>query len=187
MEITVSPSSEAEFTLFLRVPGWSGSNKVAVNGWPVEGTVNPGRYFAVRRRWQGGDRVSVSFDVSPRFTTANPQLGEDTGKVAVERGPLVYCLEALDQKGVSSLNGVSLPVRPELAKGFGEESRRDLLGGVRVLKYEGRISDGILSNALYAPLSWKPSRPIELTFIPYYAFANRDATHMIVWTPYFQA
>ena len=186
VEITVSPSSPAEFSLFLRVPGWSGSSQVAVNGRTADGTVTPGRYFTIRRRWQAGDRVTLSFDMTPRFTTANPQLADNTAKAAVERGPLVYCLEALDQKGLSSLSGVSLPLGADLAKGFHAEFRRDLLGGVMVLQHDGRVSDVSPGNALYEPLTWKPSRSIDLTFIPYYAFANREATHMIVWAPYFR-
>jgi DUF1680 family protein len=187
VEITVSPAAPAEFTLFLRIPEWSRSTRLEVNGRPAPGVVRAGQYFPVRRRWQAGDRVTLAFDMTPRLTVANPRLAEDTGKAAVERGPLVYCLEALDQKGIGTLSEVSLPVGADPAKGFSTEFRRDLLGGVLVLKRAGRVSDAKAANPLYEPLTWKPGRPVELTFIPYYTFANREPAHMIVWAPYFRA
>jgi DUF1680 family protein len=187
VEISVAPATPAEFTLFLRIPEWSLSTKVELNGRPAPGAVAAGRYFAVKRRWQAGDRVTLAFDMTPRLMTANPRLADDTGKVAVERGPLLYCLEALDQKGLSSLSEVSLPVGSEPAKGFSAEVRRGFLGGMTVLKHDGRVSAANPVSPLYEPLSWKPARPVELTFIPYYAFANREPTHMIVWVPYSRA
>jgi uncharacterized protein len=187
VEIMVSPGSPADFSLFVRVPAWSRSTKVTVNGQTAPGAATPGQYFAVRRRWQAGDRVTVAFDMTPRLMTGHPELAEDTSKAAVERGPLVYCLEALDQQGLTSLSGVSLPVGADPAKGFTAQFRHDLLGGMLVLKHDGRVSDVSPASALYEPLTWKTSRPVELTFIPYYAFANREATHMLVWVPYFRA
>jgi hypothetical protein len=187
VEITVSPATPAEFTLFLRIPEWSRPTRLEVNGHPTPSVVGAGQYFPVRRRWQAGDRVTIAFDMTPRLTVANPRLADDTGKAAVECGPLVYCLEALDQKGLGTLSGVSLPVGADPAKGFSTEFRRDLLGGVLVLKHAGRVSEARPANPLYESLTWKTGRTVELTFIPYHTFANREPAHMIVWTPYFRA
>jgi uncharacterized protein len=186
VEIAVDPAAAGEFTVFVRVPGWSRSAQVAVNGHAAPGAVLPGEYFPIRRRWQAGDRIALAFDMNARLIAANPRVPEDAGKVAVERGPLVYCLEGIDQKGIDSLYDVWLALGADPGKGFGSEFRGDLLGGVVVLKHKGAVSDKPSSREpLYQAFEpRKPSRETELTFIPYYAFANRETTPMQVWVRY---
>jgi hypothetical protein len=100
--------------------------------------------------------------------------------VAVQRGPLVYCLEQLDQREGQSILDVTL-ASPDLKP----EYRGNLLGGVWVLRGKGVVPAKPLSEEpLYQPLGvTRPTVPVELTFIPYYAFANRAPTAMQVWTP----
>ena len=103
----------------------------------------------------------------------------------VMRGPLIYCLESPDQQAVSvSLFDMEL-TRP--AEPFKQEFRRDLLDGVMVLQHTGRAAEKPLENEpLYqiaAKVSRSATKPIELTFIPYYAWANRGLTSMEVWVP----
>jgi DUF1680 family protein len=180
VEIKVDPAEPHEFTIFVRVPGWAPTARIEVNGRPAEGAASPGEYFPIRRRWQPGDRIALAFNVEPRFTTANPRVPEDAGKAAVERGPLVYCLEAIDQKGVDSLYDVWLPIASD---GLSAEFRPDLLGGVAVVKHKGAVAAAPSARQpLYQPLAARQAaREIELTFIPYYTFANREITPMQVW------
>jgi DUF1680 family protein len=183
VELRVDPAAEREFTLFLRIPGWTRSPRVTVNGRSVPGAV-PGRYLALRRRWAAGDRVELAFDVRPRVIAANPRVTDDIGKVAVQRGPLVYCLEGLDQPGADSLFDVALPLPSDPDAGFREEWRPDLLGGIVALKHKGVVSGRRSADLpLYQPLAPAAGRETELTFIPYYAFANREPTPMQVWVP----
>ena len=186
VEIAVDPAAAGEFTVFVRVPGWSRSAQVEVNGGAAPGAVQPGEYFPIRRRWQAGDRIALAFDMNPRLIAANPRVPEDAGKVAVERGPLVYCLEGIDQKGIDSLYDVWLALGAHPGKGFVTEFRPHLLGGVLVLKHKGAVSGKPSSREpLYQPFEpRRPSRETELTFIPYYAFANRETTPMQVWVRY---
>ncbi|MGB2622651.1 MAG: glycoside hydrolase family 127 protein [Candidatus Acidiferrum sp.] len=189
VEITVTPAEAKEFTFHLRIPGWSEDTHVAINGKAVTGAVS-GKYLALRRRWSPGDVIRVKFAMTPQVIEANPRVVDDYGRVAVRRGPLVFCLEQLDQPEGVGLFDVSLDVRPERASNFEEEFHNDMLGGVMVLKHRGAVSDkSESSEALYQHYTAKKPemKQVELRFIPYYAWANRAATPMQVWTPVIRA
>src|SRR5580765_6464137 len=96
VEIAVTPARASDFTLHLRIPAWADSAQVAVNGKAVVG-IKPGEYLPVERRWTSGDVVRLSMEMPPQVLEANPRVADDTGRVALQRGPLVYCLEGLDQ------------------------------------------------------------------------------------------
>jgi len=189
VEISVTPAKSTEFTFYLRIPEWCSSAQVAVNGKSLSG-VTPGQYLAVRRRWSPRDAIHLKFGMTPQVIEANRRVVDDYGRVAVQRGPLVYCLEQLDQPQGVSLYDVSLDLRQDSSSAFHGEFDKDLLGGVVVLKHAGAWSektgsDGKLYRA-YTPTVPK-GRQVELKFIPYYAWANRAATAMQVWTPAFRA
>jgi DUF1680 family protein len=188
-EIAVAPAKPSEFTFYLRIPGWSDGTQVTVNGKAVSGATS-GQYLALRRRWESGDVINVKFEMTPQVIQANPRVVDDYGRVAVQRGPLVYCLEQLDQPDGVQLFDVSLDVRQKGASTFHEEFRSDLLGGIVVLKHTGAVSEKSSSRtALYRPYTAVTSkaRQVELSFVPYYAWANRAATPMQVWTPVLKA
>lgn len=179
VDLTIEPESPRQFTLFLRIPAWAAPARVEVNGRAQPAAA--GSYAALKRTWQRGDSVRLSLTMTPRLTAANPLVAENHGKVAVERGPLVYCLEQPDQPGASVFD---LLIDP--GEGFQEEFRGDLLGGVMLLKHKGRAwRTPPAEQPLYA--SWRPGAPAtraaELTLIPYYAFANRGPAAMRVWLP----
>jgi uncharacterized protein len=189
VDITVNPAKPADFTLFLRIPAWSNRSQVTVNGKLVSGAT-PGQYLALKRLWSPGDTVHLQFDLTPQVLEANRRVVEDFGRVAVQRGPVVYCLEQLDQPQGVALFNVSLDLRKKAAGEFREEFRNDLLGGIVVLKHSGAVAAASDSaQRLYEPYTptAPTSQPIELTFIPYYAWANRTATPMQVWTPVLRA
>jgi len=184
-DITITPEKPVEFTLYLRIPGWSDHTQVTVNGKAVSGAT-PGQYLALRRRWEPGDVISVKFDLTTHLVAANPRVVDDYGRVAIQRGPLVYCLEQLDQPEGVALRDVRLDVNQKSSAPFQEEFRDDLLGGVLVLKCMGALYDRSSSTAgLY--FRYRPEtsekHATTLTFIPYYGWANRAATPMQVWTP----
>ena len=189
VDIAVTPAKPSEFAFYLRVPGWSDGTQVTVNGKAVSGAT-PGQYLAVRRRWTSGDVIHVKFGMTPQVIEANPRVVDDYGRVAVQRGPIVYCLEQLDQPEGVQLFDVSLDVRKKGASAFGEEVRKDVLGGIVMLKHTGAVSEKANSrSALYRAYSSETSkaREVELSFVPYYAWANRAATPMQVWTPVLKA
>jgi len=188
-EIAVTPAKPTEFTFYLRIPGWSNSTQVAVNGKPVTG-VTPGQYLALPRRWSPGDEIHVKFGMTPQVIEANRRVVEDYGRVAVQRGPLVYCLEQLDQPEGVALYDVSLDLRHESASPFQEEFRSDVLGGIVMLKHMGAAYEKPSSGGgLYHSYTTNAPKAhqVELRFIPYYAWANRAGTPMQVWTPILRA
>ncbi len=161
--LTVTPANESEFTLYVRVP-------------------NTGEYKAIKRLWKAGDKVDLHFDVTPKLLTSNPQVTENSGKVAIQRGPLVYCMEQIDEPGALADLLLAKP-----AAAFASDSRTDLLGGITVLKHAGAAYvRSVTDLPLYESLDKAEARktsPAELTLIPYYTWANRERTPMEVWIP----
>jgi uncharacterized protein len=187
--ITVAPEKSTEFTFYLRIPGWSDGTQVSINGQSVPGAT-AGQYLPLRRRWSSGDVISVKFNMAPQVLEANARVVDDYGRVAVQRGPLVYCLEQLDQPDGAPLYDVSLDLRQNHSSQFHEQFQGDLLGGIVVLTHLGAVKEKTTSdNKLYYAYSPKPieARQVQLRFIPYYAWANRASTPMQVWTPVLRA
>lgn len=188
-EIAVAPAKPTEFRFYLRIPGWSDGTQVTINGQSVAGAT-AGQYLPLRRRWSSGDTIGVKFNMTPQVIEANTRIVDDYGRAAVQRGPLVYCLEQLDQSDGVRLYDVSLDLRQKGSSQFHEQFQSDLLGGIVVLTHSGAATArSTTDNKLYYSYSPKPieARPVELKFIPYYAWANRAPTPMQVWTPVLRA
>jgi hypothetical protein len=189
VEIGVSPAQTAEFTFYLRIPGWANRAEVAVNGKPVTGA-KAGEYFPIRRQWSAGDVVNLKMDMTPQVIEANPHVVEDAGRVAIQRGPLVYCMEQMDQPHGVTLADVALNLGHKSSADFHSEFKSDVLGGVVVLEHPGSVYEYASErDALYSAYKSDPpkSKSVPLTFIPYYAWANREQTPMQVWTPLLKA
>ena len=185
VELTVMPAQPSEFTVYVRIPGWSRATKVQVNGNPVD-VLEAGKYLPIRRRWSGRDLVTLQFDMTPRLTAANPKAESDSRRVAVERGPLVYCMEQIDQPESAPLDSFSLALHDGAEKEIQTAFDADLLGGVVVMRAPGFYAAGALSpnQTLYRPVTETPTKPVSLKLIPYYTFANRAPSAMQVWIAY---
>jgi len=189
IRMTVTPAEATDFTLYVRIPGWARSGKVAVNGKGMDG-VKPGEYLPIRRRWMPGDAVALNFPMAAEIIASNPRVAEDRGRVALQRGPIVYCMEQIDQPSGTALADVSIALSQKLDKDSQPEFKADLLDGVAVLRHDGAVSEIPSSReALYAPVdsSTPKTRSEKLMLIPYYAWANREATPMQVWTPFLRS
>jgi len=182
VELTVSPAETSEFTLYVRIPGWADQAHVAVNGKATSDAV-PGEYLPVHRRWSRGDVLQLKLELMPQVIEANPRVADDTGRVAIQRGPLIYCLEEIDQPNGTVLSGVAVNPGRHPTAAFQAEFRNDLLGGMVVLHHTGASFErGPADKMLYSPYSSDTKmRKVPLTFIPYYAWANRQASSMQVW------
>jgi DUF1680 family protein len=164
------------------VPAWSPRTRVAVNGEDVSDQPEDG-WLRITRDWQPGDVVTMDLDMEVRVVTADPRVDATRGSVALERGPLVYCLEAVDQSGGFRLDDVVVdPAGPVTA-----HERPDLLGGVVTLAARGRLRSGGQPPGWWpyrgAEVAQQPGAEIELTAVPYYAWANREPGAMRVWIP----
>jgi DUF1680 family protein len=186
IEMTVDPASPTEFTLYIRRPAWAEGAKLSVGGSAVNAPVENG-YFAIRRKWSARDRVILDLPVTSRLTISNPYVRENLGKVAVERGPLVYCMEGIDQPPGSSVFDWALEAAGGAGAQFAEEWNADLLGGVTVLRHKAvRIPAAGPEAKLYQSFRRTAAGQAAgtVTLIPYYTFHNRDITAMQVWIPY---
>jgi DUF1680 family protein len=168
----------ARLTLHLRVPGWCETYALAINGAAQPLPAAERGYLALTRVWQPGDTVTYQMDMPIRPTWAHPAVRQLHGRVALERGPIVYCLEGTDHGGLV-LDRLSL--KPEqVAAAFRVEHRPDFLGGVAVLCGPGTRLTSSGAEALYA--SVPPQREaVELLAVPYCVWGNREPGEMRVW------
>jgi uncharacterized protein len=183
VEISVTPAEATEFTFYLRIPGWADHAQVAVNSKALAGAT-PGQYLPIRRRWSPGDVIQLKVEVVPQVIAANPRVADDSGRVVIQRGPLIYCLEEIDQASGISLSDVAVNPGRRPAEQFQAEFKNDLLGGMVVLHHTGAVYQrGAAGKMLYSRYGGDSLRTEKtpLTFIPYYAWANRQATSMQVW------
>jgi hypothetical protein len=186
IKISVEPAKAGEFDLHIRIPGWcqgpsspddlyqaanlppSGGAHLKVNGKPVENPEIVHGYATLHRRWTSGDVVQLTLDMPVRHIKANSQVEADKGRVALMRGPLVYCFEGADN-GAAAKN-LAIPAGAE----FTQEYRSNLLGGVTILQANA-------TGVFQTPLNTVVAAPSKVTAIPYYANANRGTCPMQVW------
>lgn len=184
--IGVEKNSAGQFTMKIRIPGWVRNQvvpsdlyaysdgkrlnyKVKVNGEQVTSELKDG-YFCIDRRWKKGDKVEVHFDMEPRTVKANNKVEADRGRIAVERGPIVYCAEWPDN------DFDVLSVFMNRAPKFDVVEKPELLYGLNQLKTDAQILGYDDSGRLTAT-------DVKLTLIPYYAWAHRGSGAMAVWLP----
>ncbi|GIJ68323.1 glycoside hydrolase family 127 protein [Virgisporangium ochraceum] len=183
VELRVATVDSPEWTLALRVPRWCAGATVTVNGEAAEPLFRKG-YLELRRSWRAGDTVVLTLPMPPRLTVAHPAADALRGTVAIERGPVVYCLESTDQEECVDLNHVELLVSRPLE----EHLRTDLPGGETVTITATGLArdDSAWSAQGWATLGDEPSaegREVTLTAVPYHLWANRGPSVMRVFVP----
>jgi DUF1680 family protein len=180
VKITLASVPAGPFAVKLRIPGWARGASLSVNGVSQRNAPEAGTYHEVRRNWSAGDVLDLSLPMSARLVEAHPLVEEARNQVAVQRGPLVYCLESPDlPRGVAVLD-VAIPGAIELKPSFDAK----LLGGVTVLLGKaGAVADAPWGKQLYRELAPAAARPVDLRLVPYYAWANRGPSEMTVWMP----
>jgi uncharacterized protein len=177
ISIRISPEHAASFTLKLRIPAWAEDKaKALVNGKAVKikGVLQKG-YLAINRTWNKDDKVRLDLPMDVRRIYANPLVKADQNKVALARGPLVYCVEQKD----NGKTPVATFVLPRKAKAVA--SKKALFGGITVLKSKGKaLSRKGWKGSLY--LNHPPiAENTTITAVPYYTWNNRGPNAMRVW------
>ena len=191
-DVSITVNSSAKFTMMLRIPGWVRGQvvpsdlysytdgkrldySVRVNGQPVSAELTDG-YFPIDRKWKKGDVVSLHLDMEPRTVRANGLVEADKGRVAVERGPLLYCAEWPDnQCNVLEVlmnqqpEFVAAPMQLQVKSNNQSYPVTSLSTNAQTLSFDN-------SGKLTA-------QDVDLTLIPYYAWAHRGSGNMAVWLP----
>ena len=183
VEISVE-EGEGEFGLLLRVPSWCEEGcTVAVNGNALDIPVSPGSYAEIRRTWRAGDTVHLDLPMPVRRVECHPYVAENAGRVALMRGPLLYCVEGADNPGLDPRDLV-LPADEEPSA----NPDPSLLGGVVALDARVEIlapdrswEDRLYRTARPEPEGSREAGPTTARAVPYYAWANREPGPMRVW------
>jgi len=182
--IGVKKNSAGKFNLKVRIPGWVRNQvvpsdlytysdnvrlgySVKVNGEEVQSELKDG-YFCIDRKWKKGDKVEVHFDMEPRTVRANDKVAADKGRVAVERGPVVYCAEWPDNN--FDVLSAYMNQNPK----FEVEFQKDMLYGINTLKTDAQVLE-------YGKDGRLTTKDVKMTMIPYYAWAHRGRGNMSVW------
>jgi uncharacterized protein len=180
VRMRVDRAPDAERTLSLRVPAWAEGATLTAGGDRQDAAA--GTYASVRRRWMAGDVVELALPMPVRLTAADERIDAVRGCVAVERGPLVYAVEQVDQA-----DGVQVDdVRVDPAGRADAEHRADLLTGVTVVSVAGRATRHTVADWPYPAADDRPAEggtDVRLTAVPYFAWANRGIGPMRVWLP----
>jgi len=171
--ITVSPERSQRFTISLRIPEWCHGASIKVNGKAVEPEVKQG-FTALSRMWKKGDAIELNMPMPVRQVAAHSEVKANAGRLAVMRGPIVYCFEdcdnscAVDQAAIQGQTDFKTSFEP------------DLLGGVVTLTTLGKVKEIVETEDDTFRFSEKR---VDLTAIPYYAWDNRAPGNMVVWMP----
>ena len=176
VKLKATDFDEKEFTLALRIPAWCRKYKLAVNGKVLEtGMDISNGYAKISRIWNDGDTVELSMDMSAELIQANPNVRADAGKVAIARGPLIYCLEEVDNG--SNLSAISIPLDCKLVY----EKDSSLPNGAVVIKTEAIRTDYTgWSDELYRPAA-NVEKETSIKAVPYFMWCNRKPGEMNVW------
>lgn len=172
--LTVNAKQPGTFTVGLRIPGYVQAYAITIDGEPIDPPVEKG-YALIERQWDGEARIGIDFTIPPQFVAAHPDVRADAGKVALTKGPIVYCLEEAD----NGANLASIIVDPRAS--IVADYDPDLFDGTPVLRYAGKkISKQNWNSALYQPADFI-TEPVELKAIPYCLWGNRTPGEMTVW------
>ncbi len=179
VSLNVDQCPKEVWGLALRVPAWVAGASVTVNGQAVDGRARGG-YVQVERSWRQGDTVEIELDMQPRLLSAHPRIESTHGCVCIQRGPIVYCLEQTDHAGTDLFDLVI-----DATSALESHWQPGLLGGMATVTARGFAVDATeWEGHLYRTSDRKSGvRPVELTAIPYYAWANRGDNAMRVWIP----
>lgn len=170
----ISSDTPLEFTLYYRIPGWCRDAVLKVNGEIAAVKPEFNGYAAVQRVWLEGDQVELILSMPVERLRSHPNVRANAGKVALQRGPILYCLEEADNG--ANLPNLSISNQSELNVDFDSE----LLGGVAVITTEALRTISNQGSSLYAPVSLE-TKPVAIQAIPYFAWANRTLGEMQVW------
>jgi DUF1680 family protein len=178
--LEINPAKPQKFILYLRVPGWCKQWELRVNGTVVNMNPQKNGYLAIDREWQTGDVVEFQMEMPIQTIWPHPAVRYLEGRIALQRGPIVYCLEGVDHESII-LDRIAVHPEDVQSGVFHPVHQDDFLGGVTVLRGKGqRISDAGWDDLLYR--NQEPvTEEVDVTAIPYYAWDNRSPGEMRIW------
>ncbi|CAM4121901.1 glycoside hydrolase family 127 protein [Lederbergia lenta] len=175
INVQIEIEHEMEFTVALRLPSWCKNPRIKVNDEIIDvSSISKKGYAKITRKWKNDDRIELVLPMPVEMVRANPNVRENIGKVALQRGPIVYCIEEADNG--ENLKSISLATNSALSVAY----EKDLLEGVTVITGEGLRIKEIESDQLYFTGEIEMVRS-EVKAIPYFSWSNRKPGEMSVW------
>jgi DUF1680 family protein len=176
--INVDKVPEKSISVFLRIPGWCEKAEVSVNGVKMVSPEDYGAYYEINKSWETGDVIELNLDMKPELIRANPLVEENRNQVAVQRGPVVYCLESMDIPIDYNIFDVVIPANIEF------KPVKDKIGESIIISLTGEailIKNEDWNNLLYKKINKNEVKKDIIKLIPYYAWGNRGNSDMSVW------
>jgi DUF1680 family protein len=182
VKLIVEETGQSPWELALRIPSWCDEASVQIGDSVSDVSASAGGYVRFKCTWQPGDVIQLNLRLSPRLIKPNPRIDAIRGSLAIAYGPLVFCFEGVDQPAGVNLSDVRIRSNTPLKTIW----REHVLGNIMELKAQGAVEDmSGWEDTLYRALSpvSPPHQSLELTAVPYYAWANRGPGTMRVWIP----
>ena len=181
VKITIDRTDESPWALSLRIPGWCEGAAIAVNGRTLDVPAHARSYAVVERVRHAGDSMVHDLPMTSSLIEAHPFVDSTRGSVAIQRGPVLYCLEQADH------DADIMAIQIDGAESLEAVWENDLLGGCMVITTAGLLLDvgpwGGQTYRALASVNELPRRPVQLTAVPYHLWGNRGANVMRVWIP----
>ncbi len=180
ISVEIEKAPKSDYALNMRIPSWCSSYTVSVNGEEQEADVEPGNYLQLQRKWKKGDKVELNLTMEAKLMAANPLVEETRNQVAVQRGPVVYCIESPDFKESVDIFDVVIPANIQLTPKkvvIADSEITELVGEAFIEKKQD------WNNSLYKPVTESVLQSFPIKLIPYYAWNNRGKADMSVWIP----
>jgi len=181
VDIEIGSAPKKAVTLKLRIPSWAVDSRIFINDRLFDGTVLPGSYAEVTGKWKKGDRIRLEMPMRTRLIASNPLVEETRNELAVQRGPVVYCLESPDLPDGIRVRDISIPTDIDL------KPERKVIDHAEMTALSGKAL--IIDKAkdeempLYHEISAEKPDSIMIRLIPYFAWDNRGRSEMSVWMP----
>ena len=157
VKIELKLSEPLQYVLFLRIPSWALSPIIKINGSTLSENIITGQYFKLKKKWGRKTVIELDFHMKPQIQESDPRIKATQGLVAIQHGPLIYCMEQIDNPDIDIFK-----VRLSQTPNFNIDYRKDLLNGINII-----TADTVQEN--------------RIKMIPYYAWCNRGPNKMLIW------
>ncbi|WP_152285648.1 glycoside hydrolase family 127 protein [Flavicella marina] len=178
VKITLKKAKRSAFEILLRIPSWADGTQIFVNSEKINTSVVPGEFASVSRKWKKGDVITIDMPMEVKYVQGHPRIEEVRNQVAVQRGPVVYCVETADLPEDTKILDVYLPSTSELNAVY----KPDFLGGLTTIDADVLLRKD-KSSKMYRSVDKPTWEKVSTQFVPYYAWSNRGKSEMSVWVP----
>lgn len=178
VKIKIEQCRKSAFEMALRIPEWAKGTTIQINGQTIKDKVKPGSFVKIKRRWKKADLITLDMPMEVMLVEGNPRIEEVRNQVAIQRGPVIYCMESPDLPDKTNITDVYIPADQKMKT----QHRPQHLGGLTTILAKVLIRKDKPSK-MYKSVSKPKWKSIEADFIPYYAWSNRGESEMTVFMP----